>query len=437
MDYTILIVDDEEEWCRSLSTLLAKHDLNSIYTISPFEAVDIVLKENIDLIILDIKMPQMGGLDLLRKLKEINASIPIIMVTGHGSIYDAVIAMKYGAADFFTKPLNNAALIEEIKQFAHLKLEVDNQQLPIKIIMKSTSMIKIVEEIKTVAPTDASILLTGASGTGKELLAELIHNLSKRKNDTLIKINCASIPETLLESQLFGHEAGAFTDAKKDVKGMFELATDGTLFLDEIGDMSMALQPKLLRVLQDGVIQPLGSEKTITVTPRIISATNRDLNEAIDEGCFRDDLFFRISVISFHLPSLKERKEDIMELASHFVSQFNQRYKKNVTGISKEVTSILLAHSWPGNIRELRNCIERAVIFAKGMKLQIADLPSQYRKFEDLLHEDVLSNIVNILTREQIEDALEKSQGIKYKAAEMLNISRKTLYTRMKKVGLE
>jgi DNA-binding NtrC family response regulator len=411
--------------------------LKSIYTINPLEAVDIVRKEKIDLIILDIKMPQMGGVDLLRKLKEIDTSIPVIMVTGHGSIYDAVIAMKYGAADFFTKPLNNTALIEQIKQFAYLKHDPDTQQLPVKIIMKSKAVVKIVEEIKTVAPTDVSILLTGASGTGKELLTELIHNLSKRKDESLIKINCASIPETLLESQLFGHEAGAFTDAKKALKGMFELATDGTLFLDEIGDMSMALQPKLLRVLQDGKIQPLGSEKTITVTPRIIAATNKDLKEAIDEGCFRDDLFFRLSVVSFHLPSLKERKEDILELASHYVSQFNERYKKKVTGISEEVTSILLSHSWPGNIRELRNCIERAVIFAKGMKLQIEDLPSQYRQFEDLLGEDVLNNIVNILTREQIEDALEKSNGIKYKAAEMLNISRKTLYTRMKKVGLE
>jgi len=359
------------------------------------------------------------------------------MITGYPSVYNAVLAMKYGAADFLTKPLNNKKLIEEIQHIASLKNNVQNHNLPVKIILKSKIMEGIIEDVKTVACTEANVLLTGESGTGKEVIAELIHSLSPRQDELLLKFNCASIPETLLESQLFGHAAGAFTDAKKSLTGKFELANRGTLFLDEIGDMSIATQPKILRVLQDGEIQPLGSEKTIKVNPRIIVATNRDLKEMIDDGEFREDLYFRLSVVSLHLPPLRERREDILELTANFVEQFSGVHKKSVTGISDEVKSIFLTHSWPGNVRELKNCIERAVIFAKGTKVQVENLPSQYNQFENSITDNVLDNIVNMLTREQIVEALENTGGVKYKAAELLNISRKTLYSRMKNLGIE
>jgi two-component system, NtrC family, response regulator AtoC len=298
-------------------------------------------------------------------------------------------------------------------------------------------MQSVVEDVKTVACTEANVLLTGESGTGKEVIAELIHSLSPRRDEVLLKMNCASIPETLLESQLFGHMAGAFTDARKSRTGMFELASNGTLFLDEIGDMSIATQPKILRVLQNGEIHPLGSEKIIKVNPRIIAATNRDLREMIDAGEFREDLYFRLSVVSLHLPPLRERKEDILVLTASFIEQFSDLHGKTVTGICDEVKSIFLTHSWPGNVRELKNCIERAVIFAKGTKIQVENLPSQYKQFEHTITESVLDNIVNMLTREQIAHALEKTGGVKYRAAELLNISRKTLYSRMKNLGME
>ncbi len=437
MDFTVLIVDDEEEMCRSLSILFSKYNLHSIYTTNPLKVPDLIQANSIDLIIMDIKMPQQDGLGLLRSIKEFNSAIPIIMITGHPSVFNAVSAMKYGAIDFLTKPLDNVKLIEDIQQLASLMDDISNQDLPVEIIMKSREMQKLVDDVKTVACTEANVLLTGESGTGKEVIADLIHSLSPRKDEQLLKINCASIPETLLESQLFGYAAGAFTDAKKPLTGKFELATKGTLFLDEIGDMSVATQPKLLRVLQDGEIQPLGSEKIIKVNPRIIAATNRDLKAMIDEGEFREDLFFRLSVISLHLPTLRERKEDILELTARFIDQFSEVHNKPVTGISDEVKSILLTHSWPGNIRELKNCIERAVIFAKGTKIQVENLPSQYNQFENSITGNVLDHIVNMLTREQIIKALESTGGVKYKAAELLNISRKTLYSRMKNLGME
>lgn len=437
MDYTVLIVDDERKMCLTLAELLRGYGLNSDFTTDPLEVIRILNENRIDMIILDIKMPKINGIDLLQIIREKNAYIPIIMITGYPSVDDAVLAMKFGASDFLTKPLDIKKLIEDIQKFSLLKKINEEEKVPIKIIFSSSLMGRIVEEIKQIAPTNVNVLITGESGTGKELVAELIHSLSPRKHEKMIKVNCASIPESLLESELFGHEAGAFTDAKKALTGKFELAEKGTLFLDEIGDMNLTTQPKILRALQEGEIQRLGSEKTIKVKPRVIAASNRDLKVMMERGKFREDLYFRLSVVSIHLPSLRQRKEDVLELVKYFIEQFNETYNKQVQGISSEVKGLLLRHAWPGNIRELKNCIERAVIFAQGEKLQEQDLPSQYRQFDDKTINEKMDDLINLVSRDKINEALDAAGGVKYKAAELLNISRRTLYNRMKTLGME
>lgn len=437
MDFTVFIVDDEEKMCRTLSELLSNQGFATMYTTEAVKVPDILGANKIDFIIMDINMPRLGGLDLLKMIKRMNTSIPIIMITGYPSIENAVLAMKYGAADFLTKPIDNKKLIEEIRKYASLDNSGGVRDASEKIIFESSVMERVVGEVKQVAPTRAPVLVTGESGTGKELVAELIHSLSPRSSEALIKVNCASIPETLLESELFGHEAGAFTDAKKARAGKFELAGRGTLFLDEIGDMSLSIQPKILRVLQDGEIQRLGSEKTIRVKPRIVAASNRDLQAMMEAGDFREDLFFRLSVVSVKLPPLRERKEDVLKLTDYFIAQFNETYEKQVYGITDQVKNILLRHSWPGNTRELKNCIERSIIFAAGDRIQESDLPSQYRQFDDAAITEGFNGLMNLLTREQIADALKRAGGVKYKAAEFLGITRRTLYNRMKSLGME
>jgi transcriptional regulator with PAS, ATPase and Fis domain len=298
-------------------------------------------------------------------------------------------------------------------------------------------MLRILTEIDRVAPTDAPVLITGESGTGKELVAGAIHRRSTRRDGPFIKVNCASIPDTLLESEMFGHEQGAFTDAVRRHIGKLELANRGTLFLDEIGDMTLSTQPKLLRVLQDGEFQRLGGVETFRSSARIIAATNNDVGELMGKKGFREDLFYRLSVVTIHLPALRERKDDIERLLSHFLGVFNRKYSRDIASVSESVRDILYRHEWPGNIRELRNCIERAVIFCDSHELREEHLPAQYMKLRDQGFPDSLESIYEKLSRQRISEALAKSSGEKQKAAKLLNISRKTLYNRMKKLGME
>jgi DNA-binding NtrC family response regulator len=321
------------------------------------------------LIIMDVRMPKISGIDLLKSIKERNDRIPIIMISGYTSVESVVLAMKYGALNFYMKPINTAELLREIGRVTQVHRS-DAENLDRMIVSRSSEMTRIQKEISKVAPTDAPVLLAGESGTGKELAASALHDQSKRKDRPFIKVNCASLPETLLESELFGHERGSFTDAVEQRRGKFEIADGGSIFLDEIGDMSLKIQPKLLRVLQDGAIERLGGSETISTDVRIISATNQDIGGLIRENRFREDLFYRLSVVIIHLPPLRERREDIQVLTDHFLTMFNRVYDKRLQSPSPEVAEIFMHHHWPGNVRELRNCLERSCIFAEERQEQ-------------------------------------------------------------------
>ncbi len=361
------------------------------------------------------------------------------MMTGFPSIENAVESMKYGALNFYVKPIDLQELLKEIKLLADSRNNIVRRSIHSTIITQNRSMEKILEEVTKVASTNAPVLIIGESGTGKELVASSIHYQSRRARRPYIKVNCAAIPDNLLESEIFGHEKGAFTDAVKERTGKFELAHKGTIFFDEIGDMSLTTQPKILRVIEDGEVQRLGSSHFIHTDVRVISATNKDISQLIEEKGFRDDLYYRLSVVTISLPPLRERKDDLILLTDYFLDKFNQIYDKKVRFLSDEIKSLFLTHSWPGNIRELKNCIERAVIFSESDDTEFKKklLPSQYREIKPEYYADNLDELYDTLTREKIIEALAKSNGVKHKAAELLNIHRKTLYNKMKKLGIE
>jgi DNA-binding NtrC family response regulator len=439
MGFQILIVDDEKEMCLSLAEILTSNGFQAMYTVDPLEVFSILNTHKVDLIIMDMKMPKLKGIDLLKNVKAADPLIPIIMITGYPSIENAVNSMKYGALNFYIKPLKIKELINEIQQLAKSRPEIERSNEVFPIVSQNGVMRRIMAEITKVASTDAPVLITGESGTGKELAACAIHYQSQRKSQPLIKVNCASIPDTLLESELFGHEKGAFTDAIKTRAGKFELANGGTIFLDEIGDMSLQTQPKILRVLQDGEIQRLGGMESIRTDVRLITATNKKIEQLLDQNRFRADLYYRISVVTIHLPPLRERKDDLALLTDYFLDYFNQVYKKGVHRLSEEVRALFIKHTWPGNIRELKNCLERAVIFAEAGEEELGQqhLPAQYREIAEGYYPDDLDDLYDDLTKKKITEALAKSDGVKYKAAELLRIHRKTLYNKMRKLGLE
>lgn len=437
MSFTILIVDDEIKICLTLSEILQKKNYNTFYCTNPLEVVSFIKMNNIDLLLIDVKMPELNGIDLLKTIKGKINNIPIIMISGFATVDNVVSSMKYGALNFLTKPINNQKLVKEIEQIANSKLLKVNVPFNARIITQNTKMLEILRLAEKVAQTNASVVITGESGTGKELIADLIHQQSQRKDKPFIKINCAAVPETLLESELFGHERGAFTDAKNLKQGQFELAQDGSIFLDEIGDMSLKIQAKMLRVLQEKKFTRIGGSKVLDANFRIIAATNRDLHKMIKEGLFREDLFYRLSVITLHLPPLRERKDDLSNLAKHFLNDFNQMYNKGVTTISDDVKDLLHKHTWPGNIRELKNLMERVVIFSEENNINLSVIPEQYKSLTNNVNEDTLDIRYKSSTKDIIVEALEKSKGIKQKAAELLKIDRKTLYRQMKKYNID
>jgi two-component system response regulator AtoC len=437
MPFTILIVDDEREMCLSLSEIFSSYGFQAIFTTDPLAVSSLIERNRIDLILMDIKMPQLRGIDLLKLIKGRDRSIPVIMITGHPSIESAVESMRYGALNFFVKPLKIRELVKEVERIRDTQHRAKFYEGDAFIVTRSVCMQRILGEIDQVAPTDAPILITGESGTGKELVANAIHGKSLRREKGLVKVNCASIPDTLLESEMFGHEKGAFTDAINRHTGKLEIADQGTIFFDEIGDMSLATQPKLLRVLQDGEFQRLGGTETLRTDTRVIAATNRDIGELLERKILREDLFYRLSVVMIHLPSLRDRKDDIDTLVRHFLDVFNRAYGKNIRSVSKSVKEILFNHGWPGNVRELKNCIERAVIFCDAPVIEEEHLPAQYGKIRDQGFPGSLDAIYQKISKEKISEALAASRGEKQKAAKLLNISRKTLYNRMKKLGMQ
>ena len=439
MKNNILIVDDEEEMCLSLSELLSSEGYHTSYAVDPRQVQNILHSDHIDLIIMDVKMPYMSGLDLLKVVKSDGNPIPIIMITGYPSIKNAVLAMRYGALNFYTKPLKIKDLLKEIQQFfSSAGTQCENVvQDKITINTKNPKMVKLIENIKKVAQTDVPVIIMGESGTGKEHVANILHRFSKRRDQPLIKVNCAAIPDNLLESELFGHEKGAFTDAVYSREGKFELSSGGSIFLDEIGDMSLNTQAKILRVLEEKRFERLGSNRVLTTDTRVISATNKDLGELIKESRFREDLFYRLSVVTIELIPLRERREDIMLLTHHFLSHYGTVYGKKIRTVSEEVKQIFMNHDWPGNVRELMNCVQRAVIFCEEEIIEKDHLSAQYSSVSADFSMQEFQELYDSLSREMITDALEKTNGNRQKAAGLLKIHRKTLYNRMKKLGMQ
>jgi DNA-binding NtrC family response regulator len=441
----ILIVDDELELCLSLKELLTDEGFHCEYETDPREVLPLLEKNDIALVLLDIRMPAIGGIDLLKILRSRFPDLPVIIISGHATVDTAVRAMKHGAVNLFTKPLEIDSLVSEMSRIIgsmKTKRAVPGND---KLITQSPVMQRILDLVRKAAPTDATVLITGESGTGKELIAGLLHRLSPRNSSPNIRVNCAAISETLLESEIFGHEQGAFTDAKQRKQGYFEAAGGGTIFLDEIGDMSLHTQAKMLRVLQERQFTRVGGTELIESDVRVIAATNKNLRECIAEGSFREDLFYRLTVINLHLPPLRERIEDILPLADYFLTFFNSVYGKSITGFDPSVRAFLLEHDWPGNIRELKNFVERAVIFCTKKEISTDMVPDQYREIEDLLEgtdrgfrtEDNLAERYRDQGREVILEALKKTRGVKKEAAELLKIDRKTLYNRMKRFNIE
>jgi two-component system response regulator AtoC len=446
----VLIIDDEKLIRWSLIQNLSEWNLETLEAETCDAGRQILERESPDLVILDINLPDQKGTDFLEEIKGQWPEIPVIMITAFGSIDDAVIAMRRGAYDFITKPINDLKLQNAVnnametaslkKEVAYYKEKEQKQFDPSSIVAESETMKKILEISQIVAQSETTIvLLQGESGTGKDLLAQAIHYLSRRNAASYQAINCSAIPENLLESELFGYEKGAFTDAKQQKKGLIELAHKGTLLLDEISTMSLPLQAKLLRFLETQTFKRVGGLKDIEVDIRVIAATNQDLETAIQEEKFRHDLYYRLNVCPIYIPPLRERKTDILPLANFFVRQENIRFRKNIKGFDKEAQKLFLDYDWPGNVRELKNAIERAMIFEKGPYITAKHLPFQSDKKQSLYtappKKQTLGGTMTLADAEKelLIRALNKAHGNKSKAAKTLGITRDAMRYKIKK----
>jgi DNA-binding NtrC family response regulator len=448
MKFTLLIIDDEKNIREGLAANFELEDYNVKTAATGEEGLALIEKGDIDLVITDLRMPGISGEQVLAKVSSETPGIPVIILTGHGSIDSAVDAMRHGAYDFLTKPLNLDQLSLIVKralegremslQHQQLKKELESSNALRGMIGTSPAMQKVQELIKKVANTRANVLITGESGVGKELVANAIHNLSSRKDKSFIKVHCAALSETLLESELFGHEKGAFTGADKMQKGRFELAHGGTIFLDEIGEINQNVQIKILRVLQEKKFERVGGEQTIEVDVRIVAATNRNLEEEVKAGRFREDLYYRLNVIHIQVPPLRERKEDIPLLVSSFLQEFNQENSKSIKSVDKRAKTALFNYSWPGNIRELRNCMEAAVVMCNGEEITQEDLPptiSSSSSGENIAIPQGLT--LDEAEKIIIQETLLANSNNKTRTAEILGIGRKTLQRKLAEWGIE
>ncbi len=449
---TVLIVDDERNIRSGLSIAFEDEDFDTLEAENGEVAWNIINKKSVDLVITDLRMPVLSGYDLLKRISSTFPTLPVIVLTGHGTIEDAVKAMQDGAIDFFTKPvdldhiiltarkaLQNSKILEQNRRLTEeittLKQKVQARGT---IIGKSEKLTKMMSLIEQVAPTRASVLVTGESGVGKELVADALHRLSDRKDGPFIKVHCASLSSNLLESELFGHEKGAFTGAVSQKKGRFELADGGTIFLDEIGEIDSATQVKILRVLQEREFERVGGTETVKVDVRIVAATNRDLLEEVKKGNFREDLFYRLNVVHIEVPPLRERKEDIPLLMSSFLEEFNREDNRAIEGFSPAARKAMYAYSWPGNIRQLRNTIESAVVTCRGKVIDTGDLPEQIVA-ENRAGEVSIRLGVTLSEAERtvIMSTLDFCEGNKTRASEMLGIGRKTLHRKLEEYNVE
>ncbi|MDY0188712.1 MAG: Transcriptional regulatory protein ZraR [Syntrophus sp. PtaB.Bin138] len=452
----ILIAEDDDLNRDNLTELLTMEGYEVKAVENGKEAMAAFVEDKYDLVITDLKMPEGDGLELLKFVKDMNPDNIVIMMTGFGTVDSAVEAMKYGAFDYITKPMKDDLVkltVSRALSFASLQEENvtlrDNLREKYdfgKMLGYSECMKTIFDTIEKVAKSDSTVIIYGESGTGKELVARAIHFNSDRKNFPLIPVNCGAIPEELLESELFGHEKGAFTGAIRNRLGRFELAQGGTIFLDEIGDMSPSLQVKLLRVIQEKQFERIGGVKTINADVRIIAATNQNLELAVAEKRFREDLYYRINVIPIHLPALRERGPDIAILANHFLQKFAQTKKKDVNSISPEAIACLLHYPWPGNVRELENLIEMLVVLKDDSEIVLDDLPLKIRQFKKeaqsigsiQIPDDGIdfNELVNQFEKDILLNALEKSSGVKNRAAKLLNLNRTTLVEKLKRLNI-
>lgn len=445
----ILIIDDEKEICESVKMILDYEGYQTDYSLLPSEGMNKLSAQNFSALLLDIQMPEMSGFEVLKRVREKNNNLAVIIITAHGSVENAIKATKLGAFDFLEKPIDRDKLLLSVRNAVDQnKLLVDNEEMKRtifgegKILGKSKAIQEILLLIEKVAPLDTRVLITGENGTGKELVARAIHNKSFKKDKPFIEVNCAAIPNELIESELFGHEKGSFTGAMQQRIGKFELANKGTIFLDEVGDMSPQAQAKVLRVIEDGKLERVGGTKKIEVDVRIISATNKNLIDEIGKEKFREDLFHRLNVIPLNIPSLRERAEDIPILISHFASEITSKHKKLSVSFDEEAIKFLQSMPWTGNVRELRNAVERIIIIMDKRQIFKKDVESLFvigkANFNDLIDQ---SN-----SFQEFKEKAEKAFILKQlkandwnisKTAEILDIQRSHLYNKMKKFGIE
>ena len=447
MKFNILIIDDEKNIREGLGAALEMDGYTVFLAADGKQGLEILERGDIDLVITDLKMPEVSGEEILAKVTGETPGIPVIVLTGHGTIDSAVDAMRKGAYDFLTKPVNLDRLSLLVKralerreislQNSVYRKEIEGKTTFENMIGKSHEIQKVFDLVKKVAPSKASVLITGESGVGKEMIANALHNLSPRKDKPFIKVHCAALSDSLLESELFGHEKGAFTGAIAMKRGRFELAHEGTIFLDEIGEISQNVQVKLLRVIQERKFERVGGEETLDVDVRIIAATNRNLEEEIKKGNFREDLYYRLNVVNINVPPLRERKDDIPIMVNNFIRKFSKENNKNITSVDTKAKNALYSYDWPGNIRELRNCIEGAVVIAEGSTLRLEDLPPAVRKSQENSSISIPAG-TDMDTAEKIiiRETLLFCHGNKSKTAQVLGIGRKTLHRKLLEMNL-
>ena len=453
---TVLIVDDEKNYPLIISAVLEEEGFNTRTANSGAEALEILDDADVDLVLTDMKMPQMDGIELLEKIKERQPDLPVIMMTAHGTVEKAVEAMQKGAYNYILKPFDNKRLIiytrkavdiyQVLNENKQLRSAVASQYAFDNIVGKSKAMQDVFRTIQKVAPTSATVLIEGESGTGKELVAKSIHYNSSRRTKPFVAVNCSALSENLLESELFGHERGAFTGAANRKKGRFEMAHGGTLFLDEIGELSTNLQVKLLRVLQERTIERVGGVDPIPVDIRLIAATNKQLKIETQQGRYREDLYYRLNVLHIVLPPLRNRQEDLRLLVNHFIEKYAQERKVDIpiTSVDYEVDRLFFDYDWPGNVRELENVMERAMVLCPGERIREADLPKDFRdNAYNTLHLDgipadaKLDETLTMIEKKMIERALKLSSNVQSKAAQLLGIGKSGLNWKIKKLKLE
>jgi two-component system NtrC family response regulator len=448
--HRILIADDEPSQRELLGGFLRREGFETAEAADGVEAVDRLRQGGIDLVLLDQRMPRLGGAEAIAAIRRVNPDVDVVAVTAYGTVDAAVEALRGGAADYLTKPVDLDRLLQVVRRtLEHRTLLREVRDLRERlgggprlegIVGASGAMAEVLSTIARVAPSEATVLITGESGTGKELIARAVHQASRREKGPFVPVHCAALAEGILESELFGHERGAFTGADRARAGRFEAATGGTLFLDEIGDLPASVQVKLLRVLQERVVERVGANRAVPVDVRVVAATHRDLEADVRAGRFREDLFYRLAVVRVHLPPLRDRREDVPRLVEHFFRKHAEG--RGVRSVSREAMDALTRHVWPGNVRELENVVQRAVVLARGDVVTTDDLPATvrapveeegltYRRFEGSLHDRI-----EALERSLIEEALRAEGGVQYKAADRLGISERTLRYKLEKLGM-